>query len=176
MSKSLVQVEGFDVLSRKIKQLDNDKAKKREITAILRKVARATVNAARKFTPVSNKPHRGRSTVIQPGNLKKSIGVIRGKKGSARTNAVVYVGPRARGKYDGYYGAWVHEGKNIYRSGFKRNRSGNRKANLKGAKKRTEGQPYMDKAYNATKGQVTQDAEKSVAKYIQKRIDRLSTT
>ena len=173
MSKNLVEITGFDVLRDKIKQLETDKAKRREIIPILRKVAQATVKAARNAAPVSKKPHRGRTNVIQPGNLKKSIGTITGKKGNSRTNAVVYVGPRTRGKFDGYYGGWVHEGVNLYRGGFKRNRRG-RGANNKFAKRKTEGQPYMTQAYNQTKGKVTNEAEQKVAAFIQKRIDRLS--
>lgn len=174
MSKNLVEIEGFDVLRNKIKQLETDKAKRRELIPILRKVAQATVKAARQAAPVSDRPHKGRSRVIQPGNLKKSIGTITGKKGTSRTNAVVYVGPRTRGQYDGYYGNWVHEGVNLYRGGFKRNRRGNSAANARGSKRQTEGNPFMIRAYNATKGKVTADAEQKVAAFIQKRIDRLS--
>lgn len=174
MSKDLVEITGFNVLRNKIKQLETDKAKRREIIPILRKVAQATVKAARNAAPVSKQPHRGRTRVIQPGNLKKSIGTITGKKGKSSTNAVVYVGPRTKGKFDGYYGAWVHDGVNLYRGGFKRNRRGNRAANQRAAKRKTEGNPYMTKAYNQTRGKVTAEAEQKVAAYIQKRIDRLS--
>ena len=174
MSKSLVEIQGFDVLRNKIKQLETDKAKRRELIPILRKVAQPTVKAARQLAPVSKQPHRGRTRIINPGNLKKSIGTITGKKGRSTTNAVVYVGPRTRGNYDGYYGAWVHEGVNLYRGGFKRNRRGNRAANARAAKRKTQGNPFMAKAYSVTKGKVTADAEQKVAAFIQKRINRLS--
>lgn len=174
MNKSIVEIEGFDVLQRKIKQLGDDRDKQREVKAILRRVARPTVKAARSFAPKSSQPHRARKTLINPGNLKKSIGTITGRKGNSKKNPTIYVGPRVKGKHDGFYGAWVHDGVNIYRKGFKRNRKGNKGYNASGAKTRTNPQPYMDKAYNATKGKVTADAEKGVAKFIQKKIDKLS--
>lgn len=174
MNKSVVEIEGFDVLQRKITLLADDRDKQREVKAILRRVARPTVKAAQGFAPQSKKPHRARKTLINPGNLKKSIGTITGRKGNSKKNPTIYVGPRVRGKYDGFYGAWVHEGVNIYRKGFKRNRKGNRDYNAAGAASRTKAQPFMDKAYNVTKGKVTADAEKSVAAFIQKRINKLS--
>lgn len=175
MSKSIVEIEGFKELERKIKKLGNDKDKKREVLNILRQVAKPTVNAARSLAPQSKKPHRARKTLIYPGNLKKSIGTITGRKGKSKINPTVYAGPRVKGKWDGFYGAWVHEGVNIYRKGFKRNRSGKKDYNASGAKSRTEANPFMDKAYAQAKGVVTADAEKKVAKFIQRRINKLSS-
>ena len=40
--------------------------------------------------------------------------------------------------------------------------------------KKINANPFIGKAYEQTKGGVTADAEKRVAKYIQKQIDRLS--
>lgn len=175
MSKSIVEITGFEELRQKISRLANDKDKRKEILSILRAVATPTVKAARQYAPQSKAPHKVRGgKIIQPGNLKKSIGKITGRKGRSRINPTIYVGPRTRGKYDGYYGAWVAEGHNIYRTGFKRNRSGNAKANARGAKSRTQPNPYMDKAYAATNGKVTKDAEKRVTRFIQRRINRLS--
>lgn len=179
MSKNIVEITGFNELERKIKQLSNDKDKRRELLAILRKSARPTVRAAKSFVRVSDEPHlsSGKRTrkIIQPGSLKKSIGTITGRKGQARKNPTVYVGPRVKGKWDGFYGAWLEEGHNIYNKGFKRNRKGKSKYNNSHAKSRTKAYPFMAPAYNTTKGKVTADAEKSTAKFIQRRIDRLST-
>lgn len=155
MSKSIYQIEGFDQLQQKIKQLP-DKVKKREVLKILGQAANPTVKAARSQAPVSNKPHwqAGKRTkkLIQPGNLRKSIGKIRGKRGSAKVNAVLYVGPRSKGrKNDGWYGAMVH-----------------------GGTVKQQANPFMDRAYNQTKGLVTQDSEKRIAKYLNKQIQRLS--
>lgn len=156
MGKSLVEIKGFPELQRKLKQLGNDKIKKREMLKVLRQVAKPTVKAARNQAPISSKPHvqAGKRTykIIEPGNLKKSIGNITGKRGLGKQNAVLYVGPRSKGKkYDGWYGAFVH-----------------------GGTKKITANPFMDRAFNQTKGQVTADAEKKVAVYIQKQINRLS--
>lgn len=172
MNKSVIQIEGFDELNSKIKQLSNTRDKKTNVLGILRNAAKSTVKAARNFAPVSKKPHKARGKVIQPGTLKKSIGTITGRKGSAKINPTIYVGPRAKGRYDGYYGAWVHEGVNLYRSGFKRKRK--RGANNKAALRRTEGNPFMDKAFKVTQGKVTAELEKNTARYIQRRINKLS--
>jgi len=174
MSKKIVDIEGFEVLQRKIKKLGNDKDKKREVLNILRQVAKPTVNAARSLAPQSSKPHRARKTLINPGNLKKSIGTITGKKGNAKINPTIYVGARVKGRHDGFYAAWVHEGVNIYRKGFKRNRSGKKDINASGAASRTKANPFLDNAYKQTQGRVTAEAEKRVTKFIQRRINKLS--
>lgn len=158
MSKELFEIKGFDTLRAKVKQLP-DKLKKREMLRILRIVAKPTVSAARQEAPVGDRVHKRYSRrdgrvlgVYNPGNLRKSIGNITGKKGLGRVNAVLYVGPRSKGrKYDGYYGHMVH-----------------------GGTVKQEANPYMDRAYNRTKGQVTVDAEARVAKALQKQIDKLS--
>jgi hypothetical protein len=176
MAKLIVDVQGFAELERKIKLLANDKDKKREMILILRQVAKPTIAAARQTAPRSKKPHlisgsRSRK-IIQPGNLSKSIGDIVGKKGNARINPTVYAGPRVRGTYDGFYGAWVHEGHNIYAKGFKRKRV--KGANSASAKSRTKPNPFMNRAFAQTQGRVTADAEKRTAAFIQRRINRLS--
>lgn len=158
MSKTLFEIKGFPELQRKIKQLP-DKVKKREMLKVLRVVAKPTVAAAKQEAPVGTKVHKRYSRrdgsvlgVYNPGNLKKSIGNITGRRGLARTNAVLYVGPRSKGrKYDGYYGAMVH-----------------------GGTKYQKPNKYMDRAYSRTKGQVTRDAEDKVAAAIQKQINKLS--
>jgi len=155
MAKSLIEIEGFDRLQTQIQKLD-DKVKRREVLKILGQVANPTVKAARTQAPKSKKPHvqAGKRTykVIQPGNLKKSIGKITGKRGNAKVNAVLYVGPRSKGrKNDGWYGAFVH-----------------------GGTVKQSPNPFMDRAYNQTKGKVTADAEDKVKKYLDKQIARLS--
>ena len=139
MAKTLFEIEGFKELNQKIKKLP-DKVKKREILKILGQVANPTVKAARAQAPKSKKAHwqAGRRTkkLIQPGNLKKSIGKIRGKRGLGKNNAVLYVGPKTKGvKYDGWYGAFVHGGttcKRIYGSSVCTNkRQGNKRKRTK---------------------------------------------
>jgi HK97 gp10 family phage protein len=172
MAKPMVEITGFPELERKIKALSDDKSKKREVVGILKQVASSTVKAAKQTAPISKKKHTARGRVIQPGNLKKSIGTIVGRKGSAKDNPTVYVGPRAKGKQDGWYGHFVEYGFNVYNKGFKRKRKAG--ANNGAAIRRTKGNPFMKNAYEQTKGAVTQESEAKVARYIQKRIDKLS--
>jgi HK97 gp10 family phage protein len=172
VAKSIVEVTGFPELERKIKALSNDKDKKREVIGILKQVANSTVKAAKQTAPISKKKHTARDRVIQPGNLKKSIGTIVGRKGRAKDNPTVYVGPRAKGKHDGWYGHFVEYGINVYNKGFRRKRKAG--ANDGAAIRKTKANPFMKNAYNQTKGAVTQDAENKVARYIQRRIEKLS--
>ena len=88
MSKSLVEVKGFEELTKQIKSLTNDKVKKREVLKILGQVANPTVKAVKALTPF----------VSRIG--KKSIG----KKNMRKTkNAVLYVSPRSSKRADGWY-------------------------------------------------------------------------
>jgi HK97 gp10 family phage protein len=168
MSNVRVDVIGFDKLTAQLKQLANDKDKRREVLIILRQVAKPTLNVARNLAPVSKKPHVARGKTIQPGNLKKSLGNITGKQ----QNPTIYVGARAKGMNNGWYAHFVHEGRNVYRTGFKRKRV--KGANSAGAIRRTQGNPFLTKAYERTNGQVTADAEAQMVAFIQRRIKRLS--
>jgi hypothetical protein len=160
MSRDLFQVEGFEELRKKIQQLGSDKDKKKEILVILRKRARPLIRAIRTETPESKKAHvisgRRSRKVIQPGNLKRSIGNITGKKGKAKINPTIYVGPRIRGRNDGFYGAWVHDGSKLPQGG------------------RSKANPFQKRGFNKVESGLVKDTEKSMAKFIQKRINRLS--
>lgn len=169
MSRPFFEIEGYSELLEKIRQLSNDKDKKKEVLVLLRQVSQSTIKVARGLVPVSRKSHVARGKIIMPGNLKKSIGNITGRS----DNPTIYVGPRAKGVFNGWYGYFVHDGVNIYNKGYVRRRS--RGANNRaGVKKRTTGNPFMTKAYDITGGQVTADAERKMAEFIQRRIDKLS--
>lgn len=176
MNKNLIEVEGFPQLNAKLMKLANDKEKKRPIIQVLRAVASGTAKVAKQEAPVSKKPHviGGNRTKmkINPGNLKKSIGVINGKRGKAKENPTVYVGPRAKGNNNGFYGAWVELGHNIYKTGFKRKRT--KYSGSGGVKSRTKPNSFMKRAYNKTQGKVTPEVAEKVAKVIQRNIDKLS--
>lgn len=181
MSRLQVQVEGFSELENKIKLLASDKDKRKEVLMILRQVAKPTLRAAKATAPTAKKPHtiggKTRSKkVIQPGNLRKSIGEIVGKRGQSKENPTLYIGPRAKGNFDGFYGAWVHEGHNLYRAGYKRKRTASGTAtNNANATRKTRSNPFMKRAANQTQSSVASDAEKKMAKFIQRRIDKLSS-
>lgn len=165
----LVEITGYRELVEKIKLLANDKDKKSEVLLILRQVASPTLKAARSLVPVSRKAHKARGKLIQPGNLRKSLGNITGKQ----RNPTIYVGPRAKGSFDGWYGHFVENGVNQYNKGFKRKRKAG--ANNHAAIGRSNGTPFMAQAYAQTEGKVTADAEQKVAAFIQRRINKLST-
>lgn len=176
MSSINISVEGFDELIAKIKQLI-DQDKKSEVLMILRQVAKPTLDAAKTIVPVSRKQHvisgsRQKKT-IQPGNLKRSLGYITGRKGNSAVNPTVYVGPRAKNPFDGWYGHFVHDGVNIYRKGYRRRHIGGG-VNNHAAMSRTKAQPFMATAFSMTENTATADAEKRMEKFIQRRIDRLS--
>lgn len=182
MSRPVTEISGFRELQEKLKRLANDKQRKAEVIKVLRAVASGTTRVAKNNAPKSKKPHliSGKRTrrVIQPGNLKKSIGVIVGKRGKAKENPTVYVGPRAKGNNLGFYGNFVEYGHNIYKAGFKRKRSASAKArqhNTAGSSKRTAANPFMAKTYAETKGHVTAETEQKVVAIIKKSINKYST-
>jgi hypothetical protein len=176
-----IEVTGFPELKAKIKELSNDKDKVREVKLILRQIAKPTLAAIRAATPVSKKSHIARGKKIEPGNLKKSIGIIESKS----KNPTILVGPRAKRGNDGWYGHMVHGGHAVYRN------SQNSKKVLKSGRKKSvlarvtnkrkgnavgfvDGIPFQTMGYDKTKGTVTAEAEKQFAKFIQRRINKLS--
>lgn len=190
MSKFLFEIEGFAELQQKIMNLADDRSKKRELISVLRQVAASTVRVAKQNAPVSkrnaNSSLKTKKTYM-PGTLKKSIGVIVGKKGSAKDNPIVYVGPRVKGNYKGWYGHIVEYGHYVYR-----NASLKGKVSKKGRKRRVNeritrkkkgfansyvlGQFYMQKTYQQTGGKVSDEATTKVAAFIQKKINKLSNS
>src|SRR5690606_39080251 len=106
--------------------------------------------------PMGKKIHKRYSggkviKTYSPGNLKKSIGIRNDRN---RETPTVYVAPLIgkKRKYDGYYAHMVHGGTRHMKSN-----------------------PFMDRAFSSTKGQVTSEAEKKVAEQIQKQINKLSS-
>jgi HK97 gp10 family phage protein len=169
MNRPLVEIEGFEELQARIRNLANDRDKRREVLGLLRQIARPTLQAAKNNVPIANKKHKARGKLINPGNLKKSLGTITGRG----DNPTIYVGPRAKGGNDGWYGHFVEYGVNKYAKGFRRRRT--QGANNGSALGRTRANPFMQRAYDSTRGGVTADAESKVAAYIQRRIDNLSS-
>lgn len=168
MSKSVVEISGFKELQDLIKDIGNDKVKRRESFTLLRQIAKPTLDVAKQLVPVSKKVHIARGKKIKPGTLKKSLGNITSKS----KNPTILVGPRAKGKNDGWYGHFVHDGVNIYRKGFKRKHK--KGANNSAALSRTKANPFLRKALSTTEGKVTKDAEQKFEKFLQRRIDKLS--
>lgn len=176
MSRLAIEIDGFPELLNKIKQLSDDKDKRRETLALLREVTKPTLQAARLLTPVQKGYARtslkSKKSIV-PGTLKKSIGIINVPKSE---NPQVVIGPRVKGSFNGaasgWYGLIVHGGRNFYKKGFKRKHK--KGANNGAAVSRYKGNPFLTKAYQATGGRVTADAEVKMARFIQRRIDKLS--
>lgn len=159
MAKDLVQITGFNELQRKIKRLGNDKDKRRPIIKILRKSAKSTIDTARRLAP--------KDTGVGAKSIR--FQVLR----RARVPMGI-VGPRSRGRYDGWYvRQFVIPGHNIYRAGFKRNRRGNRAANALGAKSKVPPNFFMNKTQNLTQGKVIGKAVPQTERYLQKIINQL---
>jgi mRNA-degrading endonuclease YafQ of YafQ-DinJ toxin-antitoxin module len=189
MSRPLIEIEGFAELQEKLKQLSNDKDKKKEILLILRQVAKPTVLAAQLKAPIKKdwKKHTARREEISPGNLKKSIGIINSKL----PNPTIFIGPRLKGSFKGWYGHMVDKGHDIYNqrsSVFTRDSKGRistnkvsgaltaKKAKRKGitSQGRVEAVNFLEEGFSVTEGLVTADAEKKITAFIQRRIDKLS--
>ena len=159
MAKDVVQITGFKELQAKIKKLSNDKDKRKEVLAILRNSAKSTITVARSLAP--------KDTGVGAKSIRFEV-MRRAKV------PMGIVGPRSRGKYDGWYmRQFVIPGHNIYRTGFKRNRRGNRKANARGAKSKVAPNYFMNRAQDTTQKQVEGKAIPQMERFLQRRIDRL---
>ncbi len=180
----LIEITGFPEYIRQIQNISDDKRKKGEMIRVLRKVAQGTVKAAKAnspddLSPYIVKPYRLRDE-INPDILRNSIGIIVGKKGNSKENPTVYVGPKTKGKYNGFFAHWVEYGVNVYPRGYRRNRTGRagkaqaQAQNNRAAKYKKPGAHFMQRTYNQTQGQVTSEAVRSVTNYIQKRLNALS--
>jgi hypothetical protein len=158
---SLVQIEGFDQLVIKLSRLGDPRRTRSSFIKIMRRVMKPVVKAAKQEAPEGDQPHARYSNgskvaEYEPGNLKRSIGIIRGR---SIKNPVIYVGPRAGkkgGKNDGYYGHLVHWG------------------HINGSTV-IPGDPYMERAYKKTGNRLTREAAQKAAQVIQKEIQRLSS-
>ena len=178
-----IDVEGLEVLRAQILKLADDKDKRKEIYLTPSQVARPTLAVAKKKVPIASKKHIARGIKISPGNLKNSLGLIRGKN---KQNPTILVGPRVKGKNMGWYGHMVHGGHNIYNnvhksgaSKFKRFRNKRRPEVLRldktGTAQRVKGNPFLTSAYQETQGKVTADAVVRFTKFVQRRINKLSS-
>ena len=168
MASDLYDIKGFPELERKLKQLP-DKVKKRELIKILGQEANPTVKAARNLAPIDKglksgdkiykrKKRQVRNVLVQEeyttGFAKKSIG----KKTMTRArNPMIVVKARdiaigGKKKYGGWYV---------------------RQMLIRGTKY-IKSNPFMDRAYDQTKGLVTAGAKVKIERYIAKQIARLS--
>lgn len=88
-----------------LKALGREAIKDADIKAVLRKVARPLINDIKSRTPVDE------------GNLKKSIGIIKGLKGK-KGKPFVIVGPRYYSPYKGFHAHLIEAGSEIFNVGY----------------------------------------------------------
>lgn len=148
----VTQVEGFAELNKQLKRLE-DSVKRREILGLQRKLALPIRRAYAANLP-SSSGTLARSVAVKTVPIRKSGG-----------NPVVSVVPGKRGKNDAYYKFMVID---------KGARPGSRK---RGSRKSLNN--VVTKARNKTIQQMESglidNTEKQTAKYLQKKIDKLST-
>lgn len=113
MANLTVKVEGLSELGARMKQVGDDMKFKfaRSSTYAGAKLIQAAAIAA---APQSSKPHRLRNgQVVEPGNLKRNIVVIRARQPSGNLTEEYFVGVRrGSGKpgKDAYYAGFVEFG------------------------------------------------------------------
>lgn len=145
------QVEGFEELNAKLKQLP-DRVKRKEVLAIQRRLAEPIRKAYAANLPESSGT-LGRSVAVKSVSIRKSGG-----------NPAIQVVPGKRGKNDGYYKFMVIRKGDSPGSTDRGSRKGMNTV-VTASRNRTLAQVGDN---------VAKDAEGTVAKYVQKKIDSLS--
>jgi hypothetical protein len=98
-------IQGFEKLANDVKSLANDRVKKKQIVAILKRQMKPIEKAVKANTPIAKGDIVIRGKTYSPYNLQKSIAT----KTAKSAQPTVMVGPRQGKKapYDGFY-AWWH--------------------------------------------------------------------
>ena len=165
MSNGLeIKIEGFDHLERLIKKLP-DEVKKKEINKFLIQAADPLYQMMKQMVPVSTgmiksksgsyrikKRRVGKAVLAEsydPGYGKRTIAK---KKLTRSKNALISIGPHTRKGKDGYYlRQWVIPGTIHFK-----------------------GKNFIESASKATENTILPLAQKKIARYVQKQIDKLS--
>ncbi len=150
---NVTQIEGFDQLNRKLKQL-SDRVKRTEVLKLMRRLARPIVLAYRSQLPKDK------------GRLARSVAVrtIPGRRTNG--NPAIAVAPGKSGRNDGYYRYMVVP------KGVKLRGRG--RGTRKGINTVTP--TARNRALQNVEAQTVSKSEKAAADLVQKQIDRLSTT
>lgn len=127
---SNIQIEGLDQAFRDLKRMHKEVTARRIVLSSLRAAVKAGrgLETTQRLTPVGDKPHvsarratslgqalgfkKSTGTVIQPGNLRRSVKIFSGKsKDFPNVQVGFQTGSNNRGgKPDGWYGYFVNEG------------------------------------------------------------------
>ena len=137
-TRNTFEIEGYDKFLLEVQRLP-DKLKRNELLKLLRRSSQPTIAAAK------------RNVRKKSGKLERSIGNITGKN---REYPNIMVGPRAKGKHEGFHGHLIEFGH--------------------GGPHPAPAFPFMRPAYDETKMAVSKDASGKVAKYLEKRANQLN--
>lgn len=147
---SPLEVEGFDELNRKLKQLP-DRVKRKEVLGVQRKLALPVRKLYERNLP-KDSGTLSRSVAVKTVPIRKSGG-----------NPAIAVRPGKRGRNNGYYKFMVID------------KGSTPGSNTRGSRKGLN--TVVERARNKTLAQieagVTKEAEIKTARYIQQKIDRL---
>lgn len=144
------EIEGFDELNKKIKQLP-DRVKRKEVLAIQRRLANPVQTAYAGNLPKSS------------GTLSKSVAIRAVSARRSDGNPTISIAPGKRGKNDGYYKFMVVPKGTVLGS----NKRGSRKG------LNTVTPEARDKTLKQSQNGLTKEAEVKVAAYVQKKINLL---
>ena len=159
-----IDVKGFSELNRKLKKLD-DKMTRREVLKIQRKLAKPLVRVYRDELPLSNRVIKNSESNYKAGKLKESVSVETVPARKVGGNPQVVVRPSTKGKKNGYYrNMVVAKGTEIG-------------SNKRGSRKQinTVVDKARDRVVSQRNSSTTAKYEKQMQKFIQKKIDKLSS-
>ena len=148
--QSLYEIEGFDKLTKKIRQLP-DKVKRAEVVKIQRRILKPAQLAYASELPVST------------GNLRDSVQIKTVAASKSKGNPSVQVVPGKNKDADGYYRFMVVKKGTKLNSTARGSRLG----------KNTVVTKARNRAIRATSSGMTKDYEKKLVRFIQRRIDKL---
>lgn len=157
------QVEGFEELNRKLKQLP-DKVKRTEVLKIFRRLAKPIEQAYAAELPVGIKDKKRFGSLYPKGTLSKSVKTETVSSRRAGGNPSIAIRPGKKGKYDSWYKFMVVKKGTKTGSIARGSRIG----------KNTVVEDAKNRAWNKTQGRTTQEATDKTAAYIQKQITRLN--
>lgn len=148
----VTQIEGFPELNRKLKRLD-DSVKRKEVLGLQRKLALPVRKAYAANLPKDE------------GTLSKSVAVRTVPRRRSGGNPAISVRPGKRGRNDGYYKFMVIP-------------KGSRPGSTERGSRRglnTVVTKARDKTLNQLRNGLVNESERTVTRYMQKKIDKLSS-
>ncbi len=159
----VTEVEGFEELNRKLKQLP-DRVKRTEVLKIQRRLAKPIIEKYKSELPVGTRDKERFGNTYPKGTLGKSVKADTVPARKADGNPAIAVRPSKKGKFDSWYKFMVIP---------KGTKTG---SNARGTRKgiNTVVEKARDRVVNMLGPQTQREALDKTAKYIQKQIDRLS--